>query len=160
MEHRLRNWIELNRPDIQDAAVCALKLHEKPDNVLTHLLLITLTPSFKPREKSVDPRRAFTIQLLQPALISKQVPRDRGNVEGIAALMTKSNEWRKKGYVGLVIMMIMVTEPLTMAHISPFGLQDVKDVPYDPEWKANLTRKTSALPEWILPMSCDADEAL
>ncbi|KAH6918186.1 hypothetical protein BKA70DRAFT_1088519 [Coprinopsis sp. MPI-PUGE-AT-0042] len=154
MEHRLRNWIELNRPDLQDTAVHALKLVENPNNLSTHLLLVTLVPAFKPREKNIDPRKSFTIHLLQPGLMDEFLPRDEDNKKAIKSLKDKCRDLQRQGHTGLVMMLIMVTEPIRLMHMSPFGISDLEPYkPYDPNWKEKFTRKASALPHFILPIT-------
>ncbi|EAU89521.2 hypothetical protein CC1G_02410 [Coprinopsis cinerea okayama7 len=154
MEHRLRNWIELNRPDLQDTAVHALKLVENQDNLFTYMFLVTLQPAFKPREKNIDPRKAFVIHVLEPVRMDEFLPKDPGNQVAINSLKQKGKDLRKQGYVGLVMMQIMVTDPIPLAHMSPFGVADIEThKPYDPNWKENFTKKASAFPGFVLPLS-------
>ena len=129
-------------------------MFDRPENLSTHLLLVTLVPAFKPREKGIDPRKAFTIHLLQPALMDEFLPQHGDNKQAIASLKEKGRDLQRQGHVGLVMMMIMVTEPVKLVHMSPFGVADLEPYkPYDPRWKEKFTSKASALPNFVMPIT-------
>jgi len=153
VEMRLKRWIELYRGTVGTAAIHSLTLQSTPEKVLTHVLVITLSPN-PAFWSSTTPRaisRCFQLTGLgvttleavreQVAQADDKVAEEQIN-ESFNTVLKQSHALREKGGVGSAITLIQV-QSTRVLHITPFSFEeaiDKKALPYDEQWDAKFVR--------------------
>jgi len=153
VEVRLKRWIELCRGKVGTAAIHALTLQSTPDQVRTHLLVVTLSPNsaFWSSTTARAISRSFHLTGLgvttleavrkQVAQADDKVAEEQIN-SSFDTVLKQSHALREKGGVGSVITLIQV-QGTRVLHITPFSFEesiDEKVLPYDEQWDAKFVR--------------------
>jgi len=153
VEMRLKRWIELYRGKVGTAAIHALALQSTPEKVLTHLLVVTLSPN-PAFWSSTTPRaisRCFHLTGLGVTTLDavrEQIAQadDKAVEEQINSsfnrVLKQSHALQEKGGVGSVITLIQV-QGTRVLHITPFSCEesvDEKVLPYDEQWDSRFVR--------------------
>ena len=176
VESRLKRWIEvrccfcqqsaclqrltgptpfhqLYRGKIGTAAIHALTLQSTPEKVLTHLLVVTLSPNpaFWASNTARAISRCFHLSGLGVTTLEavrNQVAQADEKVAEVQingsfdTVLKQSQALREKGGAGSVITLIQV-QGTRVLHITPFSFEepvDEKILPYDEQWDTRFVR--------------------
>lgn len=146
-------FCQLYRGKVSTAAVHALTLQSTPEKVLTHLLVVTLSPN--PAFLSSTTARAISRSFLlsglgvttleavrnQVAQLDDKVAEEQIN-GSFELVLKQSHALREKGGVGSAITLIQV-HGTRVLHITPFSFEepiDEKVLPHDEQWDARFAR--------------------
>jgi len=153
VEARLKRWVELYRGKVGTAAIHALTLQSTPEKILTHLLVVTLSPNpaFWASNTARAISRCFHLTGLgvttleavreQVAQADEKVAEEQIN-GSFDTVLKQSQALREKGGAGSVITLIQV-QGTRVLHITPFGFEelvDEKTLPYDDQWDKRFVR--------------------
>jgi hypothetical protein len=144
---------QLYRGKVGTAAIHALTLQSTPEKVLTHLLVVTLSPNpaFWASNTARAISRCFHLSGLgvttleavrkQVAQADEKVAEEQIN-GSFDTVLKQSQALREKGGAGSVITLIQV-QGTRVLHITPFSFEESVDeelLPYDEQWDTRFVR--------------------
>ncbi|TFK25808.1 hypothetical protein FA15DRAFT_755557 [Coprinopsis marcescibilis] len=123
IDKHLKTWLILHRTLLIQAAASALRISHNPDSIFTTCLMVILSPKFKPNEKNVDDRQAFSVETAEPILLKDVAASDPTGKQGelFADALRQSREMRKSGLTGICFVYVQVPQ-VQLGHILPTAL--------------------------------------
>ncbi|RXW16648.1 hypothetical protein EST38_g9211 [Candolleomyces aberdarensis] len=147
VESHYKQWILEYRPILYLSVFYAFELKQHPENISRNILIVTLSPTFLPGQKKVDPKRSFAVVSVGVELIADiPDPRVRATAEQLFARVPELQR-RDPTFIGFGIIYIIIpfTDQETVRHIVPWGpVNEAQIGPLElmpsvnPNWKNDL----------------------